>query len=314
MLSSWILITLHLPSAYAGHHEFNDKTMHVKLGVDIPGYDVQFDGQDQLVKYTPNANSLFSVGVALQEYIGLTWGFRNPQSSEDKVKKGNTDYEDWRLNFAFKQFHVKLFFSRYQGFYIEDSKAADPTWDASKPYVQSPDLISQHMGANFTWILRPEKFSLVAVYDQTQRQEVSGGSWLVGAALAETLFKDQDEILPAVAQGSFGNQQNITEGKFQAITAKAGYGYTGVLEKKYFASAALMAGFGRQYMKIKGTDFSDSRWAQASKVDLLLSIGYNGDDYYSGLFVSADGTKYNTGEMDIEAGAWMARLYFGFRL
>ncbi len=244
----------------------------------------------------------------------MTWGFRNPQKEEDKLQKGGTEYEDWRLNFAFKQFHVKLNYARFKGFFIEDSREVNPSWNEGDPFYQKPELISQNIGVNFTWIINPDDFSLVAAYDQTERQEKSGGSFLIGAAASETLFEDQDQIIPTNVQGPFGQHQHITEGRFQSFTVKAGYGYTFVLAKKYFAALSGQFGFGRQYMKIKGTDFSDSTWAPAKKGDLIVSLGYNGDDYYSGLFASGDQTDYKTGEMEIAVNQWMVRAYFGFRL
>ncbi len=313
----WLVIgvLLFCAPAHAGDiHEFNGKNVHVKLGIDVPGYDMNFVGQNREIKYNPNANALYSVGVSLQDLIGITWGFRSPQNKEEKEDKGPTEYEDWRLNLAFKQFHVKFNYAKYKGFYIEDSSEVDPAWVEGQPYYRKPDLVSQNIGVNFTWILHPEDFSLVAAYDQTERQEKSGGSILLGAAASETIFQDDGQIIPTNVQGAYGRHQLLTEGRFQSFTVKAGYGHTFVLSQKYFASLAAAFGMGRQYMKIKGADFSDSTWAPAAKGDLIASFGYNGDDYYTGVFASADQTDYKTGEMKISVNQWMARIYFGFRL
>lgn len=308
------LLLFFAPWASAGMHEFKGENVHIKLGVDIPGYDLILKGQNREIKYNPNADTLFSVGVSVQDFLGITWGFRNSQKEEDKIQKGKTDYEDWRINLAFKQFHIKFNYARFKGFYIQDSSEVDPSWSEGQPFYQKPELVSQNLGVNLTWILSPGDFSLVAAYDQTERQEDSGGSILIGAATSETLFEDQNQIIPTNVQSAFGLHQRITEGRFQSFTVKAGYGYTFVFRKKYFASLSGQFGFGRQYMKIKGTDFSDSTWAPAKKGDLLVSFGYNGDDYYTGLFASGDQTDYKTGEMEIAVNQWMVRAYFGFRL
>lgn len=295
-------------------HHFGGKSVHVKLGLDIPGYDLDFGGQDREIRYKPNLDSMFSVGVSLQDFIGLTWGFRNSQNEKDLEKKGRTEYDDWRLNLAFRHFHVKLNYARFQGFYFEDSAEVDPTWVDGQPFVQEPNMVFQNSGINLTWIWKPEKFSLVAAYDQTERQEDSGGSLLLGTALNETLIKNDGELIPVAVQPAYGTQGKITEGRFQSVNLKVGYGYTFVVAKKYFASLAVMGGPGTQYMKVKGTDFSTSRSAQSVKSDALLSLGYNGDDYFGGIFAAADSTDYKTGEIRISADAWMARFYFGFRL
>jgi hypothetical protein len=207
-----------------------------------------------------------------------------------------------------------LNYSQFQGFYIKDSHEVDSSWTSDQPYVQAPDLKSRTAGANFTWVLSPESFSLIAAMDQTERQEKSGGSFLLGAAATETVFEDSDEIIPSTVQVSYGRDAKLTEGRFMALTAKGGYGYTLVFYDKYFASLAAQFGVGTQRMSLKGTGFERTEWKQANKVDALLSAGWNGDNYYSGVSLTGDGTTFDTGPIKITTTLYAIKLYFGFRI
>jgi hypothetical protein len=309
-----LFILLAYSPVHAGMHKFSNKALHTKLGIDVPGYDLTFKGEDREIKFNPNVRALYSVGVSLQDFLGVNWGFRASQTEKEELKKGETDYDDWRINLAFHQFHLFLNYSQFKGFYIEDSHEVDNTWTSDLPYVQAPNLSSRTAGANFTWVVSPENYSLIAAMDQTERQEKSGGSFLLGAAATETVFRDSDEIIPASVQSAYGRDATLTEGRFMALSAKGGYGYTLVFNDKYFASLAVQIGYGTQRMSLKGTNFDRTAWAQATKVDGLLSLGWNGDDYYSGISVSGDGTTFDTGPIDITTTLYAIKLYFGFRI
>jgi hypothetical protein len=313
-MAALALLFLVTATARAGMHEYSGKTLHTKLGIDLPGYDLNFKSDTREIKFSPNVRALYAVGLSLQDFIGINWGFRATQTEKESAQRGETDYEDWRINLAFRQFHLFLNYSQFRGFYIQDSREVDNTWVDGQPFVQAPNLSSRTAGANFTWIVSPEDYSMVAALDQTERQEKSGGSWLLGAAVSETVFRDEDEIIPASVQSAYGADQKLQEGRFLVLNVKGGYGHTFVFAKKYFAAASLQIGGGTQRMKLKGTDFSRTEWANSAKLDALLSLGWNGDNYYSGLAATADGTSYDTGPVEITTTLYVIKLYFGFRI
>jgi hypothetical protein len=182
-MAALALLFLVTATARAGMHEYSGKTLHTKLGIDLPGYDLNFKSDTREIKFSPNVRALYAVGLSLQDFIGINWGFRATQTEKESAQRGETDYEDWRINLAFRQFHLFLNYSQFRGFYIQDSREVDNTWVDGQPFVQAPNLSSRTAGANFTWIVSPEDYSMVAALDQTERQEKSGGSWLLGAAV-----------------------------------------------------------------------------------------------------------------------------------
>jgi len=293
--------------------DFDGSLFALKFYAETPGFDFTFRGIESKreVQFNPNAAQLTGVSVYLYGFLGVGYGFKNPLSDSEKVKKGETDYEDWRLSFAFSRFHLTMNYQSYDGFYIKNTSSVDPL---AIPFMQSPELKLENGSANFTFIWNPERFSLEAALDQTVRQEMSGGSWLLGAAVSRTRFSDIQPIIPSQVRGQFGDDQNIEEGEFLALTAKVGYGYTIAWSKKWFTSMALQLGGGQQRRKYRDANLTREGWHTATKYDALLTTGYNGDRIFSGLGLMADATSYKTSSLEIISNIWSAKLFVGARL
>ena len=311
----WALLFAFSSFAYAGVDEYNDKTIHLTFGIEVPGYNLEFKGLNgHHVLFSPNLSAVYTVGVSLQGLIGASYGFRARQKEADQQLKGSSHYDDWRLHYAFRHLLITMNYSQFLGFYIQNTRDVDTSWTPGMPLQQEPNLYARTAGANVTWILSPERYSLEAAMDQTARQNESGGSFLLGLAASETVFKNTGPILPSSVQTQFGSAGTLYEGRFLALTAKGGFGYTLVLARKYFLSGAAQLGFGEQRNLLSGTDFSRTQWASAAKGDAFLSLGYNGDDIFWGLNLYGDGTIFNADSIQILSTLWAARMFLGIRL
>ncbi len=310
----YLLILFCTAPADASIKEYSNKTLHLKAGFDVPGYDLVFKSETREIKFQPNFQGLFSVGVSVQGFLGVNWGFRMKQTEEEIAARGDTEYEDYRLNVAFEQFHVFLSYGQYRGFFVEDSKEVDSTWTAGEPYYRAENLASRTAAATFTWVFSPDDISLIAAMDQTARQERSGGSWLAGASFMETVFKDDAEIIPTEVEDDFGPHKNIKEGRFLAASVKGGYGYTLAITDKWFFSIAGQVGFGAQRMSILGTALDETKWASANKYEAFGALGWNGDDNFFGLTLAGDGMQFNTGEIQISSTLYSIKLFYGLRI
>lgn len=312
----WIqILLLSSLNSHAGVEEYGNKTLHLTFGVETPGYNLEFKGQNgSSIRFSPNLLAVYSVGASIQGLVGGSYGFRAQQTERDQQLKGQSHYDDWRLHYNFGNIFIAMNYSQFSSFYVQDSATADPSWTQGQPYFQEPDLYARTAGINFTWIVSPERYSLEAALDQTARQTESGGSWLLGLAASETVFKNSGPIIPAAVQGAYGSAQTLSEGRFLALTLKGGFGYTFVLSKKYFASTEAQLGFGEQRNTLSGAGFNRTKFTPATKAEALLSFGYNGDDYFGGLSFSGDGTIFNADSIQIISTLWSARLFWGLRL
>ncbi len=307
------ILLLFVQTANADIQPFSNKVLHVKSGLGFPGYDLQFKSKENTLQFNPNLRALLYVSASFEGLFGASYGFRMSQNQKDKEQMGDSSYQDYRFNFAFRQLLLNVSWSKMAGFYVKDTKAIDPSWTSGSPFYQANNLSATTAVANLTWVFSPEQFSLEAAIDQTKRQATSGGSWLLGAALGQTTFRDDKPIIPASIQSSYGDQAQLESGRFNSLVVKAGYGYALIVQSKFFLSGALQVGFGPQWSNLTVSGDQIFRRQNAAKLDALISLGYNGDDNYAGLSFLGDNFTYPTGAMEISSLLHFSSVFFGMR-
>lgn len=288
--------------------------VNLKLYTEVPGYDLQYESIDngKTVKLNPNFAQLLGLRVGYGEWFSFGYGFKLPQAKND-LRKGDTRYDDWRFSFAFRHFLLSFIYQEFQGFYYADSRSVNPAWTPGQDYEQSPNLKLRHDAINLTYIWSPDDFSLSAALDQSVRQTKSGGSLLLGFAASQTDFRNDGPIIPSAIRDQFGEDQNIQSGRFQVFTVKAGYGYSLVFFENWFTSVAAQIGGGQQRRVYKDASSERHGWHTAAKMDVLLSTGYNGDRYFSGVTITGDSTTYQTTSIRLTSNIISGKIFVGGR-
>ncbi|NCN95260.1 MAG: DUF4421 domain-containing protein [Bdellovibrionales bacterium] len=290
--------------------------VHLKTGVRPLGYEFKIDNADEseTLLYKPNLNSQIFISATIEDVIGVFWGFKTPNSESDQLRKGSTEYDDWRFSFPYERFRINAYWVRYQGFYIENSSTVDPTWNSSQPYIRNDQLFNQSTGGSLTWIHSPKDFSLIAALDQTDRQKSSGGSWLYGFAINESVFNSDTAMIPTAIQSRFGEDATITEGRFRSLIFQGGYGYTYVPFENWSATLAVQLGFGPQDSFVKGPSFTESNMKTARVVDALLNLGYNGKLFFTGGQLQSNQVASQGRSITLSSGLIEIQFYLGFHL
>ena len=299
MLSMFFLFILVTSVARADIYDYPKTQLHLGIGAESPLYSLEFEDKEteKTIVFKPNANSLLVPSLTykglfgLDWTVGLSWGFRQDILQEDKIKFGESKYDDFRFKFTFESFLVEVYYSQFRGFYIEDSKGVDSTWDESQPNLQYQDMYARTAGGTFTWVYRPEKYTIAGIVNQTERQVKSGGSWLSGIAVNQTVFSNEKGLIPVAVRPQFGPGQNIKKGKFSAFQINSGYGYT--LGSKWFVGGLTRIGAGSQLREVQLLSGESSEgWDLSYKVDLFITGGYNGDKFFTVLKINAQGNFY----------------------
>ena len=300
MKTTLIVVFLFSSVASADVFDYPKTKLHLSLGIANPSYNLEFQDKEteKKVSFKPNANSLLVPGFTYRGLfgwdwvVGLSWGFRQKILQENIVKFGESKYDHFRFKFTFKSFLVEVYYSQFRGFYIEDSKGADPSWDGSQPNLQYPDMYARTTGGTFTWVYHPEEYSIAGIVNQTERQAKSGGSWLSGASINQTVFSNDTGLIPITIRDQFGVGQDLTKGKFSALQVNCGYGYT--LGTKWFVGGLIRFGLGAQLREAQllNSESLDG-WGISSKLDAFITTGYNGDDFFTVIRSNAQGNIYN---------------------
>ena len=166
---------------------------------------------------------------------------------------------------------------------------------------------------NFAWIFNSDEYSLMALLDQTARQESSGGSWIVGVNLAQTEMRGNSPFIPTSVQSQFGDDATLSQGIFKTASATVGYGYTWVWSKKFYFGLMLLGGTGIQQRTLTKDSGVVSESARVEKSDLRLGFGYNGDRFFLGVHANFNGTTFKTNSLKIQHQLINGQWFFGTR-
>lgn len=298
---------------YSDHSE----NLGVALIVEQPGFDFLVkpeEDSDKEIMYKPNLRGTIGLSAAVFGY-SVSYLFQMDQTQDDQIFKGDTSYDDIRLGTFFgsrKQWQLSAYYTRYSGFYIENSNYVDSSVGPDDPRVQRPDLKFRNGGLSLLHVVHSKEFSASAPANFSHRQTSSGGSWLVRADLDHTTFTARSAIVPSSVQSDFGVDGSLERGDFNTLSLLGGYGHAFVYNNLFFTPMA-MIGLGMQQRKYKINGQEETSVKNSRKVSVSLSLGYNGERYYSGLNFSFNEIQFTTGSLFLKTQLNAIRLTFGGR-
>lgn len=279
-----VLTAFLLPSqAFSKIDKFTDRNIHVSLGSEIQSVSLGLINSDTArdIQYGPNLAGLLVPRLAYKDLFTISWAFQLPLSDLEKQLQGETQYTDSRFTFDLGSFRLNVFYLQYRGFFVENTGNVDPSIIPPQKLIR-PDLYFRSYGAEFTWIKNPERFSLKALSSQAERINGSGGSLLLGASYNNNRIEDDTGVFPNVVKADYGDEAELAIADLSTVSAKIGYGYgTG---KKWFAGGAIQGGPGIGQQNLIMNDGQSRQGTIATlRVEVLLSLGYNGDQFFSSI-------------------------------
>jgi len=307
------LLILISSAATAGEiNEFKDKFMTLRAYAEVPSYeiDIKSESSGNEVVWMPNIRVLTGVDISLNDFPiggGYAWANGTPPGSAGIY--GNTNYQDYRLGLTLKSFHADANYQTYDGFYVNNTTAVNPAFGGG--YIQDPNLAAVNISAKGTFILNPDNFSYAAALGQNARQEASGGSWLIGFAVASTSFASSNYLIPGPFQNTYGQDQLIKNVQFYDAVFTGGYGYTFAWTQRFFTSLILDVGLGGEYRTYGNGVTQTNSGGTSTKADILISTGYNGDTFLIALVATVDDTTFTTSSLQIPQILGDAKLAIG---
>jgi len=154
---------------------------------------------DASVKYKPN--NKYSLGVGLTyRFVTLNIGFGI--GSQDP-NKGKTSSLDLQTNIYRKDWSIDLLLQSYKGYYIS-SKGYVPGNDG---YYSNRDLHTLLLGGGAWRMLNEKKFSYKATMTQSQWQQKSSGSFVVGGVIYYGNINANGNMIPDKVVDSFSTKK-----------------------------------------------------------------------------------------------------------
>jgi hypothetical protein len=287
------------------------ENMSGKIGMDLSlnnAYEIfEVSMPSNNVLLHPNAPSNLRLKL---NYEFISVGFQIapdfiPGNGDDELK-GKTNSFAIGTSLIFKHFFVDLSYSKVKGYYLQNTADYIP-WEKGDPYIQFPDLQYEGFAISSGYI-NNSKFSLKSLRTQTERQLKSAGSFI---PVVDFRFYSIDD-----KSSNTGTQKSNN----LEVSLGPGYYHTFVSQEKFYFSIGMQASLG--YLRTRVT----TRFETGNKVtyqdnfvlrwDGKTGIGYNGSRFYTGVYATVSGTRYNqqnTTVMNFETRVFY-QLFLGIRL
>ncbi|MCB0407839.1 MAG: DUF4421 family protein [Bdellovibrionales bacterium] len=313
----FLYIVLISPLSYGSIKDHSDQ-FAFGLVTETPGFKFSIQPYDESNKnhidYRPNLLATLGFMVSAFGY-SFSYLFQLDQTADEQAKKGKTSYDDIRLSKFFgsrKQWRVSTYYTRYSGFYIENSHYIDSTLGPSDPYIQRSDLKFLNGGLSLLHIFHPKEFSVAATTNFSDQQTESGGSWLLRLDFDYNSFRAASALVPVSVQSDFGADANISRGDFNTLSLLGGYGYSFVYNN-FYLNPTVLIGKGIQQRKYTINGNEESSVHNSTKLNLSGALGYNGETFFTGFMVSFDQLSFSTGSIKIGSSQEVVRLTVGRR-
>lgn len=250
------------------------------------------DEQNKSIMYDPNENLNFGLGFNYK-WMGFSAAFNFGAVNNDDDIYGKTKHPlTLQLDIFPKGWLLNVSLQTYKGYYWSNPEDFndyfDPKWNANDSLEIRPDMVTVSFGLSGFYAFNKNKFSYLAAYANTEQQKKSAGSFLLGGSFSLYGILADNPILPYHLKDVYPNSYAINEITSSLLGVLAGYSYTLVIKKHFYANAALLLGL--NYQKVSIHNLNDTQ------VDILhkastnsvarFSMGYSKPRYYFGINAS----------------------------
>lgn len=267
--------------------------------------------EKQTIDYRPNIKN--NAGIAVNyKNIGAAVAWNNGITALDSKIYGKSKYVDIQLNFYLRRFEIDLSYQRYKKFYLDQPEKFDPQRELSDPYPQRKDLQIDKYFFNVIYVFNPEKFSLKAAVNQTEKQMRSGGSWLLLSAASFVDIRSDSTLIPVAYKQYFSEIQDFSGGELISAALAPGYGYSMIYNDFYITPCLFLGpGIGYNRYDIQVGDKSSVNFGL--KGNLRLGCGYSGECFFTGFYWVIDGITSKEKKVSIGTTTHYFKILLGYR-
>ncbi len=221
--------------------------------------------RDYSLRYRPNKTFSAGLGASYRfATLNLAFGILRPQEN-----RGKTRDIDIQVHNYGRKFTADLLLQTYKGFYLTDRRFSFPGDD----YYVRPDMAVNAFGGSFQYIFNHRKFSYRAVFQQTESQKKSAGSFLGGFEFYVGRFKGDSSLIPKSAVVG-GPPEIVNKMRFFEAGPNGGYAYTWV-HKNIFLMASASVSLNVSVNRFFGEDGSRNNVGVSPNTFFRVATGYD---------------------------------------
>ncbi len=297
-------------------------------------FNVKFDISNDLINYKlpkegisfnikPNLNIKYAL-VLSYKFASVRLGIRPTLSEEEKENKGNSNSFRIRIQLLFDNWSHLFEYNHDRGYYLVDSNGFDlvdsngfdQVIQDSNFHIQFPNLTSDvFFGSSFYKF--NNNYSVRAIKSQTEIQVKSAGTFFPGVSYTFYQLEGSDKIKISSDKIIFRDNYNDTQG-FN-ISLNAGYYYTFVFHKSWYANAYFVPGVGIDFYKT--IIYSPDETLNRSFNDIFYSlqsgigVGYNGKKIFFGAEYTnrRSSVKFDDSKVQLQVSKDIYHVFLGYR-
>jgi hypothetical protein len=287
----------------------NDFFVYPVLKQRTLSFELEKADRSRLLTFRPNRTYSFGVGLYLFE-VGAELAFAIPVAEKKTDLFGKSKARDIQFNLLGKKFGLDMYYQRYRGFYITDNDN-EPGKDL--PYPQRGDIISRNLGVTGSYIFNNRKFSLRSVYNFSEKQIFSKGSFLALVNLGRFTLEADSSILDPTQEVIFSNNVSFKKLHYSTFSVAPGYSYN-LIYRSFFLNGTLGIGPAHHWIYYqRETGAGRHETGINSFVAARLGIGYNGDRIFGGIAFLTQGSNVKFEDVRFSNNNASFKILMGYR-
>lgn len=295
--------------------EDHSNQLNIKLDVTNEQVTYFFPFKNHKAEIKTNLNVSYGI-VFSYKFLSLRLGVRPSLSESELENKGKTDRFRLRVKLLFDKWTHRLGYSYMRGFYIDNTNEFESGIENPSFKIQFPRLTTNIISGSSYYKFN-DNYSVKAIESNTEIQLKSAGTLLVGVDYALYFVNGTDDV-KLEGQDIF-NRDSYSEYLGFSPIFHAGYHYTFVLHKYWYANVYANPGLGIDFYNTKS--FTNNEYTSSNNTSLFfrlktgISAGYNGKKIYFGgeYNYGSNSEKFETNDITFQPIKNNFHLFFGYR-
>ncbi|RYZ50809.1 MAG: DUF4421 domain-containing protein [Sphingobacteriales bacterium] len=263
-------------------------------------------------RYRPNTTLNLGIGATYRSFsFNVAYGL--PFLNSGTEERGKTKYLDAQAHIYGRKFVVDFFGQLYKGYYVspKDYISGYPGY-----YIR-PDMRVNMTGLSAYYVFNNRKFSYRASLIQNEWQTKSAGTPLLGAEIYYGVLNSDSTIVPIEVAAQF-QQGSVKRLRYLTVGPGAGYAYTFVYKRNWFATGSLTVSLPIDFVKENAHTGDRDKITFSPNYIYRVALGYNSRRWiYTASVVNGTvtaGGSYNEGNYRINTGNYRLTVARRFTL
>ena len=272
-------------------------------------------GSGQQLEYSPNLKYYKNIQLSLYG-MSLSYGIKEDPAPKDQFLKGKTDFSDFQFHFANGYFGLDLYYQKFTGMFLtskEFTEVSSFEGTSVNVFEQFPNMFQRMRGVNLMFIFSPDKFKYNSVFNQSERQQASGGSFIFSLSYLYSQIYNDSAFLPSSEQTKYESDGAIRSAVLKTIGPLFGHAYN-FTNGNWFWAYMLSIGIGVQKRNIVDTSVPNNDTGLTGRLNGRLSFGYNGAILFWGVSGLVDSVNALTDQIDLAMSSNFVEIFIGFRM